>query len=324
MKRKDVEMFNLSFLDILASALAAVLFLFIVVPKGGGEAPAVSPQLSVKFDTTQMTFFGELPDSMLRHEIGDSLLTLIIDYDEMPSIKDCPKAVPCPKCPDTKKLHRTIASMQKALAERDIYIDKLEKQTKVKSKRPERFVKPKETPKETPKAKEVQKTLVSQKVKTETDRTVPKYKGDMPSVPCKFSVEVKWENKTDNIDLFLCKDGSCVFGGKKRNANIGFWDSGKSKTSIFGGDLRSTQEAIRQFDEVLEGKYEIYIQYKAAKDSPQPSVPVSGLIYTKTNENGEIGKTFSADIPFDKNQRTMIGTVNVTPDGKFTFDRKAR
>ena len=103
MKRRDVEIFNLSFLDILAGALGAVLFLFIVVPKGGGESPPASPQLSVTFDTVQNKFFGELPDSMMQYNIGDSLLSLVINYDKMPSIEDCPKPKPCPKCPSTKK-----------------------------------------------------------------------------------------------------------------------------------------------------------------------------------------------------------------------------
>jgi len=313
MNRREVELFNLSFLDILAGALGAVLFLFIVVPKGDGQGPGASPQLAVKFDTIQMTFFGELPDSMSQYTVGDSLLSLVIDYDDMPSIHDCPEPKPCPSCTDAKKLSRQIARLQKSLAERDIEISRLEQKLGRSSKKTKTAIAAAVSP--TPQKKETKSKSAPK------PQPVPaaKYKGDLPSVPCKFSVEVKWDDINHNIDLFLCKDGQCVYGGKRKNKKIGFWDSGKSKTSIFGGDLRSTQEAVRQFDSILEGEYEVYVQYKASKTEPQPSIPISGLVYTKTLENGEQGKTFKLDIPFDKKNRTLVGSIKVSQDGSFTF-----
>jgi len=309
MKRRDVELFNLSFLDILAGALGAVLFLFIVVPKGDGKGPNAAPQLAVNFDTVQMKFFGELPDSMMYYEIGDSLLSLVINYDEMPSIKSCPEPKPCPKCPDGKRLNRKIASLQRSLADRDVKLAAIQKEEKAPTKSKPMVAKKKVVP--------------SKKKVTQPIASVPasRYKGDMPSVPCKFSVEVKWDDISHNIDLFVCKDGRCVYGGKRKNKRIGFWDSGKSKTSIFGGDLRSTQEAVRQFDSIIEGDYEVYVQYKAAKEQAEAFIPVSGLIYTKTLENGEQGKTFSANIPFDKKKRTLIGSMSVKSDGSFVFKK---
>lgn len=303
MKRRDVEIFSLSFLDILAGALGAVLFLFIVVPKGGGESPPASPQLSVNFDTIQNKFFGELPDSMMQYTIGDSLLSLVVNYDRMPSMKDCPKPRPCPKCPDTKKLNRKIASLKRELSKKS----KSPKVKTTKVKTPSKI----QPSKKMPIAKEIPKAP-----------TASKYKGDMPSVPCKLSIEVKWDDIAQNVDLFVCKDGKCVYGGKRKRKGIGFWDSGKSKTSIFGGDLRSTQEAVRQFDSVIEGEYEIYAQYKAAKEEPLSSVPIRTLIYTKTLERGEQGETFNLELPFNKKERTLLGTMRVNADGSFTFNKQ--
>lgn len=301
MKRREVELFNLSFLDILAGALGAVLFLFIVVPKGGGESPAVSPQLAVTFDTIQNKFFGELPDSMYQYTVGDSLLSLVVNYDVMPSIKDCPEPRPCPKCPETKGLKRTIASLEKKLAKRPKQTQSIAALNREPVKtRP--TVESKKTPKSTPVTK--------------------KYKGDMPSVPCKFSVEVAWDDIDQNIDLFVCKDGKCVYGGKRKRKGIGFWDSGKSKTSFFGGDLRSTQEAVRQFDSVIEGEYEVYAQYKDAKEEPKSSVMIRTLIYTNTIEKGEQGKTFDVNLPFNKKKRTLLGTMSVKEDGSFKFNKQ--
>ena len=297
MKRRDIEIFNLSFLDILAGALGAVLFLFIVVPKGNGESPAAAPQLTVTFDTIQNKFFGELHDSMMQYTIGDSLLSLVIDYDQMPSIKDCPEPRPCPKCPDTKELNKRIALLKREVS---------------KSKNLSSANK-KETPKKKP---------IAQKSRPVTNPPASKYKGDMPSVPCKFSVEIRWDNIDQNIDLFVCKDGKCVYGGKRGRKDVGFWDSGKSKTSLFGGDLRSTQEAVRQFDSVIEGEYEIFAQYKDAKEAPTNEVLIRTLIYTNTLEKGEQGETFNYNLPFDSKERTRLGIMTVNADGSFIFNKQ--
>lgn len=304
MSRRTVELFSLSFLDILAGALGAVLFLFIVVPKGDGKGPNAAPQLALTFDTIQQKFFGDLPDSMMYYLPGDSLLAVVIDYDEMPTIKNCPEPKPCPECPDTRQLKSYIKKLEKSLAE----------QSRQRPIAARTRVKP--TPKAAPLAQAKAKPVKEQKVPTS------KYKGDLPSVPCKFSVEVKWDDINHNVDLFLCKDGKCVYGGKRKRNEIGFWDSGKSKTSIFGGDLRSTQEAVRQFDSVIPGEYEIYLHYKGAKEEPLPSVKVHGLVYSKTLENGESGKTFVMDLPFSKKERTFIGTVSVKENGSFNFNKK--
>lgn len=308
MKRRDVELFNLSFLDILAGALGAVLFLFIVVPKGDGKSPAVNPQLALTFDTVQMKFFGELPDSMVTYTAGDSLLSLVVDYGTMPSIVNCPEPRPCPKCPDTKVINKKLKALNAEVASLESQLSK-EKKT---PKRTPLFAK-KEEKKKTPK----KPTKTINKAQT----VASNYKGTLPSVPCKFSVELKWDDLAKNVDLFLCKDGQCVYGGKKKRPGIGFWDSGKSKTSIFGGDLRSTQEAVRQFDAILEGDYEIYAQYKDSKEDTEKSVTIQGLVYTNTIENGEKGETFTTDLTFDKKQRTKLGTLNVQTDGSFKFNK---
>jgi hypothetical protein len=152
----------------------------------------------------------------------------------------------------------------------------------------------------------------------EERRQASVYTGDLPSVPCKFSVELKWEEISENVDLFLCKDGACVYGARRRSASIGFWDSGKSKTSIFGGDLRTTQEAVRQFDAIIPGKYDIYAQFKYSEKN-QNSIRVEGLVYSNKGKGKEQGETFVTNLPFNPKERNKIGTVNVQEDGSFQF-----
>ena len=290
MKRREIEMFNLSFLDILSGALGAVLFLFIVVPKGG-ESPSRDIQMTVTLDTSFQKFYGELPDSLLHYQPGDSLLIVVQDYGLMPQTKDCPPPKRCPDCPKCPEIKPTHVAMKTPSATTN-----------------------RETPRPTSPIAQAQSTPKSSPRSTA-------YKGDLPSVPCKFSVEVKWDDIADNVDLYVCKAGSCVFGGKRRKADIGFWDSGKSKTSIFGGDLRTTQEAVRQFDNIIAGEYDIYLQFKNTENETS-SIPVSGLVYTKNDDGQEQGQTFEVNLPLDKTNRLHVGTMTVDEEGKFNFERK--
>lgn len=284
-------MFNLSFLDILSGALGAVLFLFIVVPKGG-ESPKSYVQLNLTMDTLSGKFFGEIPDTLQEKSAGDSLLVLITDFQRMPEMKDCPPQKKCPDCPKCPKVNKLIVNKPSTKKE----------PTQLAA------LKPLEEPKL--KAKESPTPAT----------TASKYKGDLPSVPCKLSVEVKWVDIKNNVDLFVCKDGNCVYGARRRNSAIGFWDSGKSKTSIFGGDLRTTQEAVRQFDTIIEGEYNIYAQFKATENDIN-SLLIDALVYTKSEDGQDKGETFSVELPFNKNERTLLGKMVVQSDGSFTLSK---
>jgi len=293
-KRKDIEVFNISFLDLLSGALGAVIFLFIVVPKGGGESPALQPQLSVSYDTVQGRFFGQIPDSLMGKFIGDSLMAVIVDFKNMPGIEErtTPRPTPTPpRTPVTKAPEPEKEKSVEKIADR-IPAERL----------PSREISP-----------------PSPGTSTASRQPTKNYSGPMPSVPCSFSVELKWEEAKDNVDLFLCKDGDCVFGGRRFREAIGYWDSGKSRTSIFGGDLRTSQEAVRQFEKIIPGEYVILAQYK---DSPEPKdrLPIEGLVYTNSPEKGEAGERFQFTLPLNERERTRIGTLNVEADGSYRFE----
>lgn len=292
MKRRETEIFNLSFLDVLSGALGAVLFLFIVVPKGGGESPAAQPQLNLVFDTSASLFYGEIPDSLLAAEIGDSLLSIVFNYGKVPTLEDCPPQKPCP---DNDSYQKRITALRRKL---DQYQHK-NKSLKVQVK-----------------------AATTQVKKIEASNgSDAHYGGDLPSVPCKFSFEIQWDDIADNVDLYVCKEGACVYGGRRRNTAIGFWDSGKSKTSIFGGDLRTTQEAVRQFDAIIPGQYTIYIQYKDS-EKPKTAIVVNGLVYTNTEDYGDRGERFIIDVPYNNHDRMLLGKLTLNADGTFNFTKQ--
>lgn len=299
MSRRSAQMFNLSFLDLLSGALGAVIFLFIITPKGG-EPSAKVHQVIASIDTLQKQIFGELPDSLLSKSAGDTLLVLIAGVEEMPGKEECPpipapRPCPtCPKCPGVRQPNRPLAAIP----------------TKPSPQ------KPKHSP-----AEKYEKAAVDpQPVLINAPEPPQAYKGDPPSVPCRVSFEISWEDIADNVDLVVCKDGSCVYGARRKNSKIGFWDSGKSRTSLFGGDVRTTLEAVRQFDKPIPGSYKLYAQFKNSQKE-RNSVTIRGLVYTRDNQNKERGERFYKALSLDKKQRTLIGTVELKADGTFTLTK---
>jgi len=147
----------------------------------------------------------------------------------------------------------------------------------------------------------------------------PVYKGDAPSVPCEASIEITWPSKDDNVDLYVCKGNNCVYGARKRDRNIGEWDSGKSRNRLFSNDLRTNQEAVRQFDRIIPGEYKVYAQFKESKKNTA-SLVLKGLIYTNGKNNEERGEAFTRQLKLGAD-RTLLGTVILRADGTYQFKR---
>ena len=236
MARRQNQIFNLSFLDLVTGALGAVIFLFIITPKGGSSA-AVGSQAIVYVDTAEMKIFGTLDDSLRAKRVGDTLLTVLVDYKNFPK-------------PEKRKVVERIIDFNQPKSQ-----DQPPAPKKMETKRP--------TPPPPVPAKEEPKVVAGGPQET----TI--FKGDAPSVPCKVSFEINWGSQGDNVDFYVCKGNSCVYGGRKRDKTIGQWDSGKSRNSLFGNDLRTTQEAVRQFDQVIPGEYELYAMFQGFKNQKQ-------------------------------------------------------
>lgn len=287
MARRKTELFNLSLLDLLTSALGAIIFLFIVTPKGGQSAAAVQ-QAVIYLDTAAMKIHGDLADSLRGKVAGDTLFAVVIDHEPFPQSE-----APQPEIVVIK--------------EQPVLEAPARPKPEPKPKDPQPVKIP---PKPEPKPKDPQPAPLP----------VPKpptYRGDAPSVPCLMSVEISWPNKAENVDLYVCKGNDCVYGGNKRDRDIGQWDSGKSRNRLFGNDLRTNQEAVRQFDEILPGEYKIYAAFKESGRN-QSTVTIKGLIYTKGVNNQERGDSFSRRLAVGK-ERQLIGTLILRRDGRFTF-----
>ena len=192
MARRKTQLFNLSLLDLLTSALGAIIFLFIITPKGGKPAAKVQ-QAMVYFDTTQMKIHGELHDSLANKKAGDTLFTVLVAY------KDLPK-------PAEQKRQWIFASKKEEPVVREEPIP--EELPEVK----------KEEPIALPETKP--KLNIDKKPELITTPAKPIYRGDAPSVPCKVSVEINWPDSEDNVDLFVCKGNSCYDAKNDLNSLI--------------------------------------------------------------------------------------------------------
>ncbi len=276
MKNRSIEFFNLSFLDLLSGALASVIFLFIIVPKG--EITIYDSPVAITYDTLQKQFYGVIPDSMMGKQPGDTILAILSDFEHRPEAV-ASTANPEPR-PPVRERPRSES--------RDTPEEKQDE--------------PKEEREETPQV------------------TIPasKFTGSKPDVPCVLSIEMKWGSKKDNVDLFVCKSNDCVYGARRSREDIGFWDSGKARTSIFGGDLRTNQEAVRQFDQIMPGTYEILAQYKES-DAPKTEMPIRLQVYTKNDDGVEHGKEHYFKLNINPTDRVRIATVTVGANGAIEF-----
>ena len=138
-------------------------------------------------------------------------------------------------------------------------------------------------------------------------------------MPCNVSFEINWASINDNVDIFVCKGNDCVYGGRKRDRDIGQWDSGKSRNRLFGNDLRTNQEAVRQFGDIVPGQYKIYAQLKDSKTN-KSSVTINGLIYTKNAAKQERGESLTYKLQQGKS-RSLIATIELKKDGNYRIIR---
>lgn len=283
-RNREPQIFNISFLDVICGALGAVIFLFIAVPKGG-SSPSTKSQIAMSYDTLHQQFFATIHDSLRQKRPGDTLLVILADYKELPSAKDCPS---CPECPEPGNNEAR------------------------KSTEPANVKSPTIT-------RDSAKTYAAAPTPAPDNLKSSKYLGDPPSVPCKVSFEIQWADLGDNIDLFVCKGSKCASGGARDIRDIGQWDSGKAKTKFFGSDLRTTQEAVRQFDKIVPGEYKIYARFKESTKN-NTAVTIRGLIYSKNSAGDEKGQPFSATIQLNA-ERLLLGTVTMPENGDFTWNK---
>jgi hypothetical protein len=344
MSRRKTDSMNLSFLDVLTSGLGAIIFLFIIIPKGSDTVQThVEVQAELYIDSTSGSIWG-MPDRPQNvYKKGDTLTIVLSDFKTLDTIlnKDNNKV----EGTINQQLLTTIENLSRAAAINksnpmnnsllntssvnvQIYDKRNNLDDSIYVNRP--YLRPKVMVNQPivysnvgPKRDVVLDSNLFLHKKEEKNNTLPELKNVIrPANPCKVAFEIKWQNITDNVDLYVYKGSQfvCGKGGLRANKNIGEWDSGKSRNRLFGNDLRTNQEAVRQFAGIVPGEYKLFAQFKETlKPDSTQSINLTGLVYTNNEKGEEKSTAFSASLPFNKKEKVCIGTVVLNADGTINF-----
>ncbi len=306
MARREVQLLSLSTLDVLTGALGAVIFLFIIVPKGGAS-PSKQAQNAISYDINQKKLWGTLEDSLSNKKIGDTLLVVITDNNEMPkcmpcpdcpTLKDCPPAI---KCPDCTRKHcdgdNPVAAVDKSQGRSQERV-----QEKVGTN---------------PVAKPDSAKVVKEEAR----------KAFEPSYSCVAAFEVTWGTTfNDNVDIYV-QSGSEFCGTQvKDNKKYGLqWTSGKSRNGIFEKfDSRTTMESIIQFREYKKGTFDLYARFKATDVlKPLQKLPITLRLFTSVNGVSK-GSVMRDELMLDTSKKGIykkLGTIVLDDNGFVEFKR---
>lgn len=322
MARRDVQLFNLSTLDVLSGALGAVIFLFIIVPKGGASASRTTAQAALSYDIRHKQLWGDAADSLQNKKIGDTLLIVIKDLNEMP------QAVPCPACPDCPSTPGVVNGQKPPKPSGSTPFTPspttptATTSTTVTPSTPTPAT-PNNPPTYDPTTQQVIPIGLTAVEKKEYDAL--KQIEILPNVPCMVAFDIFWKDQIDNVDIFVRK-GDYVSGkpSKRNNPTIGKWESGVSRTKLFEKvDLRTNMEGVRQKDKIIPGTYEIYGQFKATDPkNPKSSIQVEGLFYTNDLKGNQRGKRYQHTLQLAPNgEPQKLATVTLRADGTFDFNK---
>lgn len=290
MSRRKLQLFDsLSFLDIVFSALGAVLFLFIVVDKGGTTEINLAEEEMVKIymdlDTTSYRFHGNLPDSIKNKldtlRAGTPVMLVLNGKRPLPGLK-CPDPQPCPEriCPEKGK--------------------------------------PCPTPQPCPVAKNCpvacddaacQKTIVNNN----------NYSGDPIEIPYSIGFAiVDNTNFTNDIDIKVCRDGACAPNGRNNsNAGMRWVDLREKGQGLFGSKkARTGGEMILVEESIIPGDYTISAKFDLSKGAAPASTQITATVATKQNNNIR-EKRFTASLTGNANW-TVIGRVHIDANGNIT------
>lgn len=373
MARREIQVFNMSFLDMMTNFLGAVIILFLLAAQNVSKLPAGS--------ATKLKVEASLdPDRLIIHarsvgaKVGDTLLFVITDTERL----SCKQAIvgrdkSSSKRPyvDTTGIWKTklpIAQQPEAIfiaqievsdcknndpnkAEDDSYTVTLqvEKTGKLGSRC---FVEGQLYPYKSSIVlgpfliKDGAKTL---NVRDELNGTLTKTLKVYPPAPCHKEEEVagggdsgdnkgqpnlpgainfyaEWDDPNDYVNIYVKKENRFVFGGHKRDADIGEFVEFSSGGSTIFNRKNTNVEAVRQLQKHIPGTYQVYLHYRGNKDDAKTKseVPVKVWLINKVFP-GE-SQPFSVRLrQTDKNPRRggglLVVTVEITQDGHFNIRR---
>lgn len=347
MARRTQDLVSLSFLDVLMSALGAVIFLFIIVPKIPNAPNEIKPQIAKAEGTSESTLDGSksanenavenspkiIPALAVQMLYSNPLTSSNVVLEERvfsryPSILGGNWFTRNYQSPQKNRAFNATQSSTKEAEVQPETKKSVDLTTKKKEEVAIAMLPMGSAPAQstTPTLQSINKpsqaAATSPVLKQPEDVRVKEMR--RPTSPCRVAFEVAWDSPANNVDLFVFKGKEFVCGrfSNRSNPKIGDWDSGKSRNRLINNDLRTNQEAVRQFSSIVPGEYRLFVQYKETnKPEAAQNLTLTGLIYTKNDFNVEKSQSFSFKLTFNPKEKVYVGTVIVQADGTFTFDK---
>ncbi len=139
-----------------------------------------------------------------------------------------------------------------------------------------------------------------------------------------LNFQLNWTDVNDRVNLYVEKEGNWVYGGRKKDDNIGEWHQTRS-----GGGLNAkilNIEELWQLKDIKPGTYTIYAHYKAVEGRDaqgKKNVIKSSILSTLTiaiKGKNTVNRQIPATIPYTKESPRKgggkkIATVTISKEG---------
>lgn len=324
-RKKDVDIANVSFLDMLAGALGAVMILFIIIPKvsfADLERIQTLDSLVVNkanLDTLLNRLQSVVPEEdyqeliMTSANLQVSIESLNAEVENMQSALDIKNKQYANISSKYDRAMATIRSLENQLKSAPS-VEQYNKIVKELKEAKSRLTTPPKPVVKEPAA------AVAAAPEGAVQPDNPPSEGDAVfGIDPPLTIMINWDDKDDKVHLYMREAGTkswVFYQTKRRRASFGTWDNSLKKLTS------KPYEAILQKDELVPGTFELYAQ--PAK-SQAGKVEVSGFIAMKLPDKPL--KRFNItpkEIAISKppysssaNADILLGTLTVTDDDIF-------
>ena len=328
-RAKEIHLVNISFIDMLAGALGAVMILFIIVPKvsfSDLEKIKTLDSLAINkanMDSMLVSLKSVVPEKEYQDLIQSSatlqasIEALKVDVDNVQSAlkRKTDQYNNVAKKYDQAMTNINSLNAQLKNAPSATQYNKMATELKAAKAAKVEKLPSKPAPSNKPIASA---PVVSSKKEPDAaavrDET-PGIGDAIFGIDPPLTIMINWEDKSDKVHLYMRQSGTSnwvFYQTKRRRASFGTWDNSLRKLTS------KPFEAIVQKDQLVPGTYEIYAQPQTAKAG---SVDVTGFIAMKLPDkpikkyNLSAKKINISKPPYTgSSTETLLGSLTVTAD----------
>ncbi len=308
--RKEVNVFNISFLDLMSGAFAAVIILFVIVPKSDiqiEESDRSIEEMKTGFREID-SIIQSMSARMSEEEMAVFLSRTSAAEEELRSLENTTRALK-ERLEETKRQNVSL-ELKLSLAERKLKVQESNKPAAAKRDTPR-------SPSASPQSSRQSEIATTPPASKDTTTSSTRQSENTARVEGKgdflfglnpaFVALVTWEDAKADVDIYLKKENRFC-DGQNRSTSFGKWIKMPRKFMI------TPNEAIIQ-PEIVPGTYEVYAHLYRPRNS---STTISGFVAISPKDGeprkidfGQINLS-SSPPPYRSGGGTLIGTVTLT------------